>query len=55
MAGRLDGMVALIAGAGSVGPGRDVAHAALDPASDEAAYATAADPIVNGGLRAQCD
>ena len=40
---------------GRMGSGWDVAHAALYLASDEAAYVTAADLIVDGGLTAKCD
>ena len=40
---------------GRMGSGWDVAHAALFLASDEAAYVTAADLVVDGGLTAKCD
>ena len=40
---------------GRMGTGWDVAHAALFLASDEAAYVTAADLVVDGGLTAKCD
>ena len=40
---------------GRMGSGWDVAHAALYLASDDAAYVTAADLVVDGGLTAKCD
>lgn len=59
MAGRLQGKVAIVTGAGCVGPGwgngRDTAHAALFLASDEARFITGTEIIVDGGMTARCD
>ena len=57
-AGELDALVAkrhAQVPMGRMGSGWDVAHAALYLASDEAAYVTAADLVVDGGLTAKCD
>lgn len=64
MPGRLQDKVALVTGAGCVGPGhpggfmgdgRDTAHAALLLASDEARFVTGTEIIVDGGMVARCD
>jgi len=40
---------------GFMGDGRDIAHAALFLASDEARFVTATEIIVDGGMSAKCD